>query len=404
MPNVNLTHQKVAREAAALLAEESSFLSNVNMGRQDEFGNSIQGYKVGDNVRIKIPPVPNVYQGTNFAGGGAAPDNVEQSVQLTLNNQRHVPLTFGAKEKLLEVTEYRERYLRPAMRALSSVVEAEIMASCMAGVPNVVGTVGTIPNTMKTYAQARAAMERFLAPAGDRSCLITSDANVEMIDSTKQLFHAGKEVQKGFLEGSLGRAQGADFYEHQSLPLFVNGTQASWTVSGANQTGTTLNIGGLTASNTITRGTIFTIAGVFAVHPLTGISTGVLQQFTVTADFTAAGTTGAISIFPAIQPSATVQNRTVTASPANSAACTLWGAASASMRQNLMFHRDAFTVAMAPLPVLASCEGYTAQLPNGFSVRVMTFGNGQTDTESTRIDVLFGSATVRGLHACRIAQ
>lgn len=61
-------------------------------------------------------------------------------------------------------------------------------------------------------------------------------------------------------------------------------------------------------------------------------------------------------------------------------------------------------MAFAPLPVLASCEGYTARLPSGVSVRVMTFGNGQTDTESTRIDVLMGFSRVRALHACRIAQ
>ena len=59
--------------------------------------------------------------------------------------------------------------------------------------------------------------------------------------------------------------------------------------------------------------------------------------------------------------------------------------------------------AIAPLPVLASCEGYTYSA-NGFAIRVMTFGNGQSDTESTRIDVLYGIQAVRGIHACRIIQ
>ena len=69
-----------------------------------------------------------------------------------------------------------------------------------------------------------------------------------------------------------------------------------------------------------------------------------------------------------------------------------------------MFHKDAFTAAFAPLPVLASCEGYTARLPNGISVRVMTFGNGSEDYERTRIDVLYGFAAIRPLHACRITE
>jgi hypothetical protein len=40
----------------------------------------------------------------------------------------------------------------------------------------------------------------------------------------------------------------------------------------------------------------------------------------------------------------------------------------------------------------------------GVSVRVMTFGNGQTDTESTRIDVLYGCAATRPDHAVRITE
>ena len=70
----------------------------------------------------------------------------------------------------------------------------------------------------------------------------------------------------------------------------------------------------------------------------------------------------------------------------------------------LVFHKDAFTAAFAPLPVLASCEGYTARLPSGVNVRVMTFGDGNKDIECTRIDVLYGFQTVRGIHASRVTQ
>jgi hypothetical protein len=69
-----------------------------------------------------------------------------------------------------------------------------------------------------------------------------------------------------------------------------------------------------------------------------------------------------------------------------------------------MYHKDAFTAAFAPLPVLASCEGYTARLPSGVSVRVMTFGDGNNDYERTRIDVLYGFTHVRPLWACRITE
>lgn len=403
MPNTNLTHQMIAREAAKILAEEAPFIMNINRGRQDEFGEAVNGFQKGQTVKIKIPPTGVVFDGAQFAGGGAASDSVEASVDLTLDTQKHIALQFSAKEKLLELTDFKERILRPQMQTLSSVIEADLMRKALRGVPNQVGTPGTVPSIMKTYAQARARMNNFLSPGGDRTTCFSSDANTELVDSSRQLFNPSEAIKRGFLRGDIGEAQGAMFYEHQSMPVLVNGTQATgFTVSGAGQSGASLAVAGLTAAATLTNGQVFTIAGVFAVHPQTGIAFNQLQQFVVTTDFTAGGATGSLSIFPGIK--ATGPNKTVSAAPANGAVVTLVGAVSTSYRQNLMFHKDAFTAAFAPLPVLASCEGYTARLPNGVSVRVMTFGDGNNDVERTRIDVLYGFTVVRGLHAARITE
>ena len=402
MPNTTLTHKMIAREAAMILSEEAPFLMNVNRGRQDEFNQNIGGYNKGDYVDIKIPPVGRVFDGAQFAAGGSATDSTETSVRLQLNTQKHIALQFGAKEKLLELTEFKDRILRPQMQQLSSVVEADLIQQAVNATPNVVGTPGTVPTTMKTYAQARGKLQAYLAPPSDRSFLISSDANIELVDASKALFNARAQIEQNYLKGIMGEAEGGMWYEHQSIPVITNGTQASWTINGASQTGSLLNIGGLTAANTIKKGTKFTIAGVFVVHPLTGVATTTLQQYTVTADFTAAGTTGSISISPSITP--VEPNKNASASPANAAACTMVGAAATAYRYNVLFQKDAFTVATAPLPVLASCEGYTARLPNGVSVRVMTFGDGNNDIERTRIDVLYAFAAPRPLHSCCIVQ
>jgi hypothetical protein len=403
MANQILTHQMIARKAAALLSEEMNFLANINRGREEEFKTQPNGYKKGDSVDIGIPPVPTVFDGSNFAGGGTAPDQQEQKVRLQLATQKHVPLTFTAKEKALNITEFEERFLKPAMNSIGSVVQADLIQRAVLATPNIVGTPGTLPNTFKTYGQARGAMERFLAPEGDRTVLVSSDASNELADAIKNQQNPGDTVNKSFLQGYITRAQGFDMFENQSLPIFVNGSATGFTINGAGQTGATLNIGGLTATQTILKGTVFTIPGVFAVHPVLGVSNGKLRQFVTTADFTAAGATGSISIYPALSVTTASVVGTVSALPANGAAASLVGSASTGYRQHLAFHKNAFTAAFAPLPILASCEGYTATM-NGFSVRVMTFGNGQTDTESTRIDVLYGFAAVRPDHAARITE
>jgi hypothetical protein len=94
----------------------------------------------------------------------------------------------------------------------------------------------------------------------------------------------------------------------------------------------------------------------------------------------------------------------VDAAPADAAAITIFGTASQGKTQDIVFHKDAFASAFAPLPVLASCEGYTASV-KGISVRVMTFGDGKNDLENTRIDVLFAlPAAIRPDHACRVTE
>jgi hypothetical protein len=397
MANTILTHQMIAREAAKMLEEEAPFLANINKGRQEEFGKDTQGYKKGDTVTIKVPTAGQVFNGNVFAEGNGASAVIEEEVNLKLDTQKHVALQFGAKEKLLDITDFKDRILRPQMQTLSSVVEADLIARGVVATPNQVAMslAGATPSN--ALALARAKLNQYLAPAGDRSALLSSTANVALSGEVSRMYNPTRSSEKAYLQGYVSSAFGADLYEHQSIAVFNNGTATGLTVAGANQTGKTLSVSA-SSTGTVKKGTVFTIAGVNAVHPLTGQDLGVLQDFVVTED--ANVTTGTpIQIYPALN--ATSPNKTTSALAANGAVITV---KSVNGFQNLEFHKDAFTTAFAPLPVLASCEGYTARLPSGVSVRVMTFGDGNNDYERTRIDVLYGFQVVRPLHACRITQ
>lgn len=393
-----LTHQKVAREAVKMFAEDT-FIKTINTGRQDEFGKAVDGYKMGDSVRIGVPPVPVAFDGSNFAGGGAVPAATETSVNLTLNRQIHVPLAYTAAQKYLTIEDYKERFIAPAIQSLISRVQSVLLEDMKNQTPNVVGTWGTIPATRAVYGQARASLQRFLAPEGMRCVQFTSDANLNLAEANAALFNQRSEIDDIYESGSVGKFSGFSFFENQSLPLHSNGAGTGYLVNGASQTGSGLIVD--TGTGALTRGTVFTIANVFAVHPITGVSTGVLRQFVVTADY--AGGAGTVQIFPAITATSATAIGSVNALPADNAAITVFGTASQARRQNLAYQKDAFTAAFAPLPILASCEGYTARV-GGIALRVMTFGNGQTDVENTRIDVLFGQAATRPDHAVRITE
>lgn len=390
-----LTHQMIAREAAAMLDEEMPFSTRVNRGREEEFVNAVNGYKKGDTVSIKVPPTSTVYNSSTFAAGGSIDTFTETSVALTLDTQQHVGLTFSAKERLLEIGDFRERVLLPKVRSLAATVEADLILRAQKLCPNVVGTAGSTPTTARTFGAARQKLQMYLAPPGDRTLLLSTEANLEMVDASKALFNPAPSISKMYSEGQLmGMFQGAATFETPNLQAYGNGADIVMTVNGAGQTGSTLAVSGNTS---VAAGQVFTMPGVFAVHPLTGAATTTLQQFVVTAT----SSSGNISIFPAITTA--FPNKTVSASPTDTNALTFAGSASTTYARSFMFHKDAYTVAFAPLAVLAGTEGYTARM-NGMSVRVMTGGDFTNDQESTRMDVLYGIAGVRPLHACNIIQ
>jgi len=417
MANTVLTHQMIAREAAPMLEEELPFLKGINRTREKAIGRDVEGYSEGATVKIKIPPASTIFNGAIFAGGGTAPDQKETYVNLTVNTLKHVALMFTAAERALNMTEFKERFLRPAISTLASGVQADLLQQAIALTPSLVGTIGTAPTSSVTYSQARVELEKMLAPRKPRMAIWSSESQSALIDSSKVLFNPSQLLADSYLEGSCGEFMGFEFFESQSTPFFTSGTQAlgaALTVSaGAAQSGSTLNVSGATVGATITAGTVFTIANVFAVHPMLGTVYGAkLRQFVVTSTVTVTSTTvQPLSVYPPITTGAPdvpfcsalpVAGAALVFS-ANTNLTTSLYAANTTYRNNLLFQRDAYAAAFVPLPVIASCEGYTFDTDE-MALRVMTFGNGLNDTEATRIDVLYGFAAPRGYHATRVTE
>lgn len=401
MANVGqaLTHQMVAREAAKMLWEENTVVRNINTDRETEFGAEVQGYNKGETVRVAVPPTPVTFTGATFAGGGSAPAVNESYVNLTVDQQIHVPLTFTAKEKKLELTRFKERFLRPAMSSLNSKINQVLLSSMVSQTPNVVGTWGTTPATRTPWRNAASMLDRYLAPEMDRFAHFSVDANDALAEANATLFHTADELRGEFSKNAVGMFAGLEFHKQLSLPTHTNGDGTGFVTNGVNQSGSSIAID--TGTGTITAGSIVTFEGVNAVHPITGEDTGRLAQFTVLADRAGAG---ALSIFPALTPTTSTLIGNVTNAVADGSDVTVFGDVSETETQNLVFHRDAFASAFVPLPVLASCEGYTAKVGN-VAVRVMTFGNGLTDQENTRVDVLFAlPAAIRPYHSCRVTE
>ncbi len=403
--NTLVTHNIIAKDAAVMFLEESTFVKSVNRDREQEFGKDRGGYTAGESVRIKIPPTPIVTDGDVWSATDAGKNAVEETILLAVDTPKHVGLKFGSVEQALKFGEYnakggyKERIMKPAVKALVSVVEADLLKRAITLTNNFVANTGAL-TTLTPFDNARAALQRNLCPDDNRKSLITSNMNVGLVAASRQLFNPNTDIAKQYKQGYIGTYAGFDFHEHQSLYRSTNGSQvAGVTVSGANQTGGTLAIGGVTNGTTFKAGMVFTLAGVNMLHPLTKQDTGNLMQFVVLSDATMGGTTGALSVYPNIVPLGSA-NANVTASPAAAAALTFVGAAGQTIEQGLSYHGDAFAAAFVPQKILAGCTG-SAFDAGSFAIRVMTFGDGVNNFEGTRLDVLYGFAGVRNNWAVR---
>lgn len=306
--------------------------------------------------------------------------------------------TFTSTELTLSLDDFAQRILEPAMSVLAANIEADALNMAL-DVYNAVNNVGSAITFNKALS-ARKLLVDNLAPGSDRTLLLNTQDNLDMVDGLKGLFQDSTEISKQYRDGMVGRTAGfGTIYENTLLASQTTGTALSattYTVNGANQTGSGVVVA--TGSTTFKKGDVITFAGCNRCHPETKADTGSLQQFVVTADY--AGGAGTLAISPAIVTSGGSQN--VTASPTNGGAVTKLGGASAVYKPSLAFHKDAFTFATADLVMPQGVHFAAREVFDGISMRIVQQYAIGTDTMPCRIDVLYGYKTIRPQLSARI--
>lgn len=409
MANTLITPTQLLRESLRVLHNNLVFTRGVNRQYSKEFG--ISGAKIGANINIRKP---NRY----FVRTGA-PINVQNTtetyVTLALNTQYGVDVSFSSAELTLSLDDFSKRILTPAMSAIASKIDYDGL-SLYKDVYNSVGSVGTTPGTAPAatgllahdvptiFLNAGMELDNDMCPRDDlRRIVLGPAAMAKSVSGLSGLYNAQDRVGEQYKKGLLGQALGFEFAMDQNINAGVVGTRAisgEITIQATWSSGPTFAFtGGL---GTIVAGDIFTVSSVYSVNPETGQSTGVLQQFVVTAPATMSGTTMvAISPTPVLA-SSTVANGNVNRVPTASDAVVWMGASGATAVQNMAYHQDAFTLATADLELPKGVDFAAREAYEGISMRLVRAYDVNSDQFPCRIDVLGGWKTLRPELACRI--
>jgi len=398
--NTILTPTKVTRKALQILHQKLNFIGTINRQYDDSFAQS--GAKIGDTLKIRLPNQYTVRTGKTLN----AQDTTESSVDLTMATQKGVDMEFSSKELTLDIDDFAERILEPAMSTLASHIEADVLANVTPKVYNLVGTAGTTPAALSVFADARAKLNQFLAPKDrNRRVQVDSETMGVMVDALKGLFQDSASIAEQYLEGMIGRTSGFDWYENDLLYVHTTGSRDNTTpvINGATQSGASLVLDGFDAAATVKEGDVFTIAGVYAVHAETKVAYDFLQQFVATADATADGSGNVtLSISPSISASGASQN--VSALPADGAALTFVGAASTAYGQGLAYHKNAFSFVSGDLEMPNGVDFKAREMFDGISMRIVRAYDISSDNFPCRVDVLYGSQAIRPQLATRVTK
>jgi hypothetical protein len=386
----------VTREAARILHQKLNFIGRVNRQYDDSFAK--KGAKIGDTLKVRLPNEYTVRDGINMS----AQNTNETSVDLTVATVKGVDLSFTSVELALELDDFSQRIIEPAITRLAAAVEADAL-NMYKDVYNLYdGDAAAFSFT--TVTNGRQILSDNLAPTSQRTLTLTPTHATKFMIDTKGLFQDSDAISQQWREGKIGKTAGFEgIYENTLLVPHTTGTAVKTTtyvVNGAVTTNGTAQVTVATGTTTFKKGDVFTVADCFRVHPESKVSTGIVQQFVVTEDY--AGGAGALKFAPAIYTSGGRQNVTAAGMADTKAITKVGAAANETLIQSLAFHKDAFAFVTADLPLPEGVDWARREVVDGISLSLVRDFNISDRTFPCRIDILYGYKAVRPQLAARL--
>lgn len=410
MSNVFVVTDLVAKESLRIAHEKAQFIGTVDRQYDSSFTYDPGRGAHGQTLRVKSPNMYTRRQGSRVM---AVQDQAEASQTITVATQDGVDMRFNSAELIQSVDsdgafdELSRKYIQPAISSLVSGIEADFLAYATKATYNVAGTAGTALTDLVAVGGARAKLNQGLAPKdGSRFIQCDSVTMGGMVNGLKGLFQDSAQIKEQYREGMIGRTAMADWYENDRMWTLTNGSDVTCTMAAAAAVvdgGNVMTMASLAAAPAT--GAVFTIPGIYACHPETKASLGVLQQFVVTA-----GTTAIQTVSPTIYLTGPRQNlcsaagaQLTTASFDGTGIVPVFvGAASTSYVQNLMYHKEAFQFVTADLPILDDAQKCVRVNKDGLSLRCWMGSDIRNDELLLRVDILYGMAALRPAWASRI--
>lgn len=394
MANTLVTIDMITREALRIAHEKSQFIATTDRQYDDSFAKT--GAKNGSTLRVRLPNQYNRRQGSRVMD---VQDQNEANGTITVATQDGVDMRFNSAELALSIDDLSKRYIEPAVSTMISGIEADYLAYATKATYQLAGTAGTAITSLAVPGAARAKLNQQLAPKdGNRFIQMESVAMGGLVNGVAAYFAPNGDISKQYKEGLIARTAMADYYENERTWTMPNSADVAGEINAGTLTSgiTSLTVDGFTAAPVA--GMVFTVEGIYDVHPETKAAYSHLKQFVVGSG----STTTNLVFSPAMIFDTTNAKRNCSGTPADNNDIVFVGSASTNYVQHLMYHKEAFQFVTADLPIMDDAHKCVRRTQDGLSLRVWQASDIRNDELLMRIDILYGMAALRPEWACRM--
>ena len=208
MANTILTPDIIAREALMVLRNNAVMANLVYRDYSDEFVGA-----VGDTITIRKPAT---FVANEFTDKISVQDATETGVPVVMDKHLDVSFAVTAKQMTLDIADFSEQLLVPAMQAFADKVDKYLIGLEAEATSRVAHASGVFaPADMIS---ARKFLTENAAPLTDRRFVVGATAEADLLSS--ELFTSAEKVGDAgtaLREASLGRKYGMDCYVDQNI-------------------------------------------------------------------------------------------------------------------------------------------------------------------------------------------
>lgn len=387
----------LSMEGLRLLTNKLEVTQFFNTSYNNEF---TKDFAVGETVRVPLPNRGRIRTGLTYD-----PQAVERKhTTISIDQVFGYDFEWDDVEKALRVTRpeqaLREQVIEPAVAQIKQEIDSRAALYAYQNTSNIVGVLGTDPTSFDaTSAAARQRLiEMACPPGGDKGMIVPPSVTRSLKSAAISYFNPSSDISRQYREGSIGKADGFDWYESMSLYNHTAGTwQGAVSVNTTLTSGATSMVVNCTSGDTFKKGDVIGVAARYRVNPMTRrvTTTGSTYTMVVAADVTASASTATITfVTPVYGPDSPYQNISVL--PTASDVLTLFpGTASPNGKEGkngLAIHKQAFALVGVKLYTPKAVEKSSQQRDpeSGISFRFVQAWDPIQSKLVNRFDVVLG--------------